>query len=199
MHGVKDSTREFVHRHAEVLGFVIFIVAMLIWAVVFVLFKVPKSYGDIGSAVLIVAFVAFFIWGRTPLLKRTTPGTVLTIREHLRRTNAYSQRIIIPVAAAWIAGVVFYKSGLTKLQEQALSIAGAVVLVLVLYWMVRRRLCCPRCGSDFSKERIAKVGRWSFDTTGTEDLWDACPHCGVSFDEPYRAVAEAQRPINPIR
>lgn len=186
---MKDSTREFVHRHAGVLGFVFFLLVMLIWAVVFVLLALPKSYGDAGIAVLMVAFVAFFIWGRTPLLKRTTPGAVLTIREHLRRTNAYSQRIIVPVVAAWIAGVVFYKGGLTKLQEQALSIGGAVVAVLVFYWIVRRRLCCPRCGSDFSKERIAKVGRWSFDATRPEDLWDACPRCGVSFDAPYGPIS----------
>jgi type III secretory pathway component EscS len=190
---VKDSTREFVHRHAEVLGIVFFLGAMVIWAAVFVLLALPKSYGEVGMAVLIVAFAAFFIWGRTPILERTTPSAVLTIREHLRRTNAYSQRIIVPVAVAWIVGVLFYKSALTKMQEQALSIGGAVVLVLVFSRVIRRRLCCPRCGSDFNKERIAKVGRWSFNLTRPEDLWDACPHCGVSFDAPYEdCIAKAK-------
>jgi rubredoxin len=50
---------------------------------------------------------------------------------------------------------------------------------------IRNRLCCPRCGTDFRQERFAKLGRWSMDPRGAEELWESCPQCGVSFDEPY--------------
>ena len=64
-----------------------------------------------------------------------------------------------------------------------MTIAGLIVLEIVELF-VKKRIRCPRCGTDFRKERLAKVGRWSLDLRMAADLWDACPHCGVSFNDP---------------
>jgi ribosomal protein S27AE len=69
---------------------------------------------------------------------------------------------------------------------QALSIGGGVAVALIASLFIRNRLRCPRCGTDFREARLEKLGRWSFDSRGSAGLWDACPHCGVSFDELYR-------------
>jgi hypothetical protein len=113
-----------------------------------------------------------------------------TIGEYLRRTRAYSWRFFILVAMVWIATVLLMGSGIPLMQRLRPGIGGVAVLSAVMFlivWLViRSRLRCPRCGADFRQERFAKLGRWSFDTRGTGELWDACPRCGVSFNDPLR-------------
>jgi hypothetical protein len=125
---------------------------------------------------------------RSPLT-RLKPGLAgipsVTIGEHLKRTSAYFQRIMAPLCAAWGAGVVLFVTGMSRIQQQALAIGGGVALFLIGSLFVRNQLRCPRCGTDFRKERIAKLGRWSGDNRGTSELWDACPRCGVSFNDPW--------------
>ena len=143
----------------------------------------------VAVAVLCVAFMAFYAWAITPLKRPEAriagvPG--LTIREHLNRTSALFVRLMIPIAGAWVAAIMLFGTDMTKAHQQAMSVGGGVVGILIGSLFIRNRLRCPRCGSDFRKERFAKLGRWSFDSRAIADLWDACPHCGVSFDELYR-------------
>jgi hypothetical protein len=137
------------------------------------------------DAVLAAALVG---WLRSPM-PRLKPGLTgapaLTIGEHFNRTNAYFVRIMVPLGTAWVAGVVLFVTGIPKMQQNALAIGGGVALGLIGSLFIRNQLRCPRCGTDFRKERIAKLGRWSWDTRGTEELWNACPRCGVSFNDPW--------------
>jgi uncharacterized C2H2 Zn-finger protein len=89
---------------------------------------------------------------------------------------------------AWIATFVLIGTGFPLMQGQALGIGGFAVLFavmsLIVWLVIRSRLRCPRCEADFRAERVAKLGRWSMDTRGMTELWNACPRCGVSFNDP---------------
>jgi uncharacterized C2H2 Zn-finger protein len=137
---------------------------------------------------LFVAFAAFFTWARTslPRIAPKGPVRVVTIAEHFKRTRTLSVRIIVPIVALWVVLTDSYPLQLPKGERNALAIGGGAVLGVVGSVFMVRRLRCPRCGTNFKQDRLAKLGRWSFDTRGTEEIWDACPHCGVSFDEPWR-------------
>jgi hypothetical protein len=93
-----------------------------------------------------------------------------SIREHFKRTNALFVRIMVPIAGAWVAAITLFGTSMTKAHQQVLSIGGGVVVVLVGSLFIRNRLRCPRCGTDFRNERLAKLGRWSFDSRGSADL-----------------------------
>jgi ribosomal protein S27AE len=75
--------------------------------------------------------------------------------------------------------------GLTKLQSAAISFFSGILLGLLLTVFFRGRFKCPRCSADFRKLRLAQFGRFSTDRRIYWELWDACPNCGVSFDEPF--------------
>jgi hypothetical protein len=189
---MKDTTADWIRRHEQLVGWAVFFPSM-IFAVILVVFLVPPESRDFAvravMAVCLVSFAAFYAWVRSPLtrLKSATAGIpVLTIGDHFKRTSAYHVRIMTPVLAAWIAGVLLFGAGLPKRQQQALAIGGGLVLSIPGWMFIRNQLRCPRCGTDFKRERFAKLGRWSFDTRGAAELWDACPHCGVSFNDPWR-------------
>jgi hypothetical protein len=150
--------------------------------------NVGKTVVRAAVAVSMVAFAGFYGWARFPTAPRKSSITgipILTIGEQLKRTHALFQRIMLLVGVSWCVGVTFLGPNLTVSKRNGFAIVGGLVLVLVGWLLVRNRLRCPRCGTDFKKDRIAKLGRWSLDARGTTELWDACPHCGVSFDEPY--------------
>jgi uncharacterized C2H2 Zn-finger protein len=192
-------SRSANQSHAGLIGGVFMFVALVIAALVFTALALPKSYIGAATAAVFTAFALFFAWARTPLLrsKSATQTGAPTIREHIKRTRAYFQRILVPAVVLWCVGLTFYKAGLTKLQQQGLAGAGGLVLLWIVWLFVRNRFRCPRCGTDFRQERIAKLGRWSTDPRGAEDLWDSCPHCGVSFtSHTTRSVnSESRRPL----
>jgi ribosomal protein S27AE len=188
---MKEETIEWVRRHAELIGVAFMVlggvVAAFVAALVFP--NVGKTAIAVGVAVSVLAFAAFFVWARFPVARiqsSTTGIPTLTIGQQLRRTRALFQRIVTFVLIAWVVGVTLLAPNLTAAERNGLAMVGALVLSFVGWLLVRNRLRCPRCGTDFKKERITKLGRWSMDTRGTADLWDACPRCGANFNEPYR-------------
>ena len=187
----KETTLDWVRRHAVTIGLAFFLLGTGFTAVLFTFFAPHSAHRAMSAAVavLCVAFAALYAWADTPLKRSEAPVVGvpgLTIREHFKRTNALFVRITLPIAVAWVAAITLFGTGLTKALQQASSVGGGLVVFLIAFLFIRNRLRCPRCGSDFRKERFAKLGRWSFDSRGSADLWDACPHCGVSFDELYR-------------
>jgi len=186
-----ETTPDWVRRHATTIGLAFFVLGTTLTAIFFAIFAPHAGHRAMSIAVvlLFVAFTAFYAWAVTPLKRsdaRMAGSPRLTIREHFKRTNALFVRIVVPIFGTWVGAIMLFGTGMTKAHQQALGVAGGVVGVLIGSLFIRNRLLCPRCGTNFRKERLAKLGRWSFDSRGTADLWDACPHCGVSFDELYR-------------
>lgn len=139
-------------------------------------------------AVTILTLALMVAWAQTPLPRpqSLTAGIPpLTIRHHFKRTTAVFVRIMVPLLCVWVVAVTLFFTDIPKLQQQVWAIGGGVALAFIGSLFIRARVRCPRCGTDFRKEHIAQFGRWLFDTRTTTDLWDACPRCGVSFDEPY--------------
>ena len=136
-----------------------------------------------------VVFGVIFVWGYTarPSVPNPEglPAGQITIAEHLRRGTTRYTQILVPLIVAWIAGVVFYGGSLPKPYYYGLVCGGSVGISLLGALFMRKGLHCPRCGCNFRKERIAKLGRFNMDARGTADLWDRCPQCGVSFSDPY--------------
>jgi hypothetical protein len=184
---VDEKHREWVRRHHIPIGIGLALVFMFFGVVLF-----PHSPSEV-AAVIAVLIGVFITWVRFPLarLKLSAAGTPsISIRDRLRRTNALFQRVMVPVLIAWVVGVTLFATDIPKSQRQPLLYGGALLIALIGGLYIRGKLRCPQCGTDFRKERIAKLGRWSFDTRMTTDLWDACPRCGVSFDEPYHRVCD---------
>jgi DNA-directed RNA polymerase subunit RPC12/RpoP len=130
----------------------------------------------------------FVAWVRTPLTRpKPTAGGVplVTITERFKRTEAYFVRLVVPIVAGWVAVLTLVPLGIPKLQQQALAIGGGVLLLAISALLLRHQYRCPRCGTDFNKERIAKFGRRWMDARCPADLWETCPHCGVSFNDPW--------------
>jgi MFS family permease len=187
----KETTLDWVRRHATTIGLAFFVLGTIFTAVLSAIFAPHSGHRAMSVAVVVlfVVFTAFYAWAITPLKRseaRMAGSPGVTIREHFKRTNALFVRIVVPIAGAWVGAIMLFGTGMTKAHQQALSVGGGVVGVLIGSLMIRNRLRCPRCGSNFRKERLAKLGRWPFDSRDTADLWDVCPHCGVSFDELYR-------------
>jgi hypothetical protein len=108
----------------------------------------------------------------------------MTIGEHFKRTRTLKRRLEL-VAFVCSVVLIFAEHRLTALERNVWGIVGAVAIVWATVMLFTRKLRCPRCGTDFKSPRSEKVGRWSRDRRGPEELWDACPACGVSFNEPY--------------
>jgi len=179
---VADSTGNFIKRHPRIVGGVGLSVGCVLAAIF-----VPRSLQNLALGAMIVAFGMLYVWSITTLPPRplAAPSKALTIRDQLKRNRTLYMRSVVPVAIAWIAAITLYHAPLPKWQEQGLAIGGALVVVLVGSLLVKNGLKCPHCACNFGKERIAKLGRWSMDTRGAEEIWDSCPRCSVSFDEPY--------------
>jgi hypothetical protein len=99
--------------------------------------------------------------------------TVTTIREQLQQRAARIRlvaRIGIPVLCIGIMLLVFphFSQPIRKAVKYLLAL-----LTVFLFYLLQRRLTCPRCRASLSS------------------LWDAttyagisrCPHCGANFDE----------------
>jgi hypothetical protein len=120
-------------------------------------------------------------------------GQAVTIREHFQR---FVKRVTyIVVAGALLVFVLIHLQypHLTRLQNVTIGLLGGLPLAALLIVFFRGRFKCPRCGADFQKLRRAQVGRSATDHRMYWELWDACPNCGVSFNEPYSRTAKRQK------
>ena len=188
---MKEETRERIRSHAELIGVAFIVIVGLIAAFIATFFfpSVAKTVVTAVVAVSMLAFAGFYGWARFPMVPwkfAIAAIQIPIIGEQLKRTHAFFQRIMLIVLVAWCVGVTLLVPNLAAAKRNGIAIGGGLMLFLVGWLLVCNWLLCPRCGTDFKKDRIAKLGRWSLDTRGTTELWDACPHCGVSFNEPYR-------------
>lgn len=110
---------------------------------------------------------------------------VVTIREHLQRFHRRVTyfAVIVVVLMAVLIGLRY--PHVTPLQNLMIGLIMGIPVSAVLLWVFKGRFKCPRCGADFQKLRRAQHGLSRMDTRIYWELWNACPHCGVSFDAPY--------------
>jgi hypothetical protein len=59
---------------------------------------------------------------------------------------------------------------------------GAVAHPILFHCFIYR---CPRCHADFMKPKSKWMEPSNRDKRFYWQIWDACPHCHVSFDEPW--------------
>jgi hypothetical protein len=179
---MSQPIRDWARRHVRTVAVSFLVVGMLLSAVF-----LPRSAQNMAVGGLVVAMGAFYAWATTTLPRRppTEPSPPLTIGDTLKRRRTLLVRIMVPVMIAWTVAVLWYPSTLTKMQKQLVAVGGSVVLFWILWFPLRQNFRCPRCGTDFKMERRAKLGRISFDQRGPEEIWDKCPNCGVSFNEPW--------------
>jgi hypothetical protein len=77
---------------------------------------------DVSPSCEVVAITALLVavvvaWARSPLTRlKSAPAGIpaLAIGEHLKRTSAYFLRIMVPLCAAWVAGVVLFVTGIPR-------------------------------------------------------------------------------------
>ena len=109
----------------------------------------------------------------------------MTIREHyelaFKRTKygTVAAGIVVVVALEW------RYPNVSKQQFLAIGLVMGVVFGVVLTLLGHFLYRCPRCHADFRKLRIKQMGRWNRDGRFYWQIWDACPQCLVSFDEPW--------------
>lgn len=188
---MKETTRAWIRKYAEIIGIGLMLLGGILTAFVAALLFPSAGKTVMASCVgvLVLVFAVFYAWARFPMPPNLfSKVSTLTISGQLRRTQAFFQRVMLVVLVAWCVAVTLLVPKLTATQRNGAAIVGSLVLSFVGSLFVRNRLRCPRCGTNFKKERIAKLGRWSMDFRGSTELWEACPHCGVSFNESYRLI-----------
>lgn len=173
-----ESKLDYIRRRHRAIGMACLVAGAILAAIL-----LPRHEQTFALVVLMVLFAAFYAWATTSMPRQTSAvsGLSETIGDHFKRTRTLHLRITVPICFAWIGIALFYPSPLTELERFALAVGGGWVFMFMVHRMSRAH--CPRCHTDLWKERVAKLGWWSKDQRGPEELWDACPHCGVRFDE----------------
>jgi len=114
----------------------------------------------------------------------------MTIREHFQRVFNRIKYGSVGGVLAVVLAPDFAGYHLTRRQDVVFGLLLGIPFVLVVLLLTRRRFLCPRCGTDLQKlvqqQLRAERRSWlKFDGRMFYERWDACPHCGVSFSEPY--------------
>jgi hypothetical protein len=179
---MKDTTREWLIRREKPIA-VTFVVLVGIVAAI----ALPKEYMKYVIACIIVAIGVFVSWTRTqPAPTIANPQISPSIREHMLRVHVWYVRTTVVLCIGWIAAAqVVWSSNAERGKFYLVGLAGALVITLLASLIARPYLRCPQCRTNFRKERIAKLGRFSRDPRSAAELWDSCPQCGISFDTPY--------------
>ena len=117
----------------------------------------------------------------------------MTIREHFKRVFDRIKYGCVALAIVLVALTEWRYPHLTRLQNAGIGLLLGVPISAILVLVLRGRFLCPRCGTDLGKLRNREArnerrgrGWFSADRRLLWEAWDACPHCGVSFHEPYR-------------
>jgi hypothetical protein len=119
----------------------------------------------------------------------------MTIREHYGRLM---RRITlgIGVSVMSIAGILMWRFPALRSIFGGL-VASAIVAIPAIY-IVKTRFLCPRCGANMNnvqREQTRTEGRQQGSTEWVDpglmfwQRWNACPQCGVGFDEPYKPIS----------
>lgn len=109
----------------------------------------------------------------------------MTIREQYESVLKQTTYGVIAVGSVVFIAFIWRYPHAPRRQSGLLGLLLGVVLAPVLVMLGRVLYRCPRCHADFQKLRVEQLGRWHPDRRMYWQLWDACPQCHVSFDEPW--------------
>lgn len=108
-----------------------------------------------------------------------------TIREYFQRSHG-RKRLVLTACAVILAAIIRWRyQDLTRIQADAFMGALLLPIFIALGLTPIGRVRCPRCGSDLKQLQSEQLGRMKRGTGKPWELWDSCPKCHVSFDEPY--------------
>jgi hypothetical protein len=101
----------------------------------------------------------------------------MTIREYCALRMRLARRIAIPLGVIFLLGSAAFQV-LAKVRINSWYLAGVAGLIIACVMLpIFRWTRCPCCGQSLSKV-VASSGN------GRLPQLDACPHCGVSLDQP---------------
>ena len=118
----------------------------------------------------------------------------MTIREHFQGVFNRIKNVTVVVAIVFACFLTWCSPKLTKPQYFAICFLFGIAIGCVLLLVMRRRFLCPRCSADLRKLRSQETrqaglrGRFG-DRQLLWVAWNACPKCGVSFDDEYGLIA----------
>lgn len=114
----------------------------------------------------------------------------MTIREHFQRVFKRIKNGAVAVTVVLCVAVTVLFPQRTRLQVVGTTVLLGVVIVGALCRVVRRRYLCPRCGANLARLRTLELRRMPFAQRMRTNRqfwqeWNACPHCGVGFEEEW--------------
>lgn len=112
-------------------------------------------------------------------------GNHMTIREHYELVVKYTKYGAIAAVGAVLIAFMWRYPNAPRWQGPVLGLAIGAVLGPAIIILGRVLYRCPRCHADFQKLRVKEFGRGYRDKRMYWQLWDACPQCHVSFDDPW--------------
>jgi hypothetical protein len=176
----RDKIYDFIRRHPQFTGLTL----LVLGAVLMALF-VPRSLQKISSFGLLLGFTLFVFWAKTSSEKKQQrpAGGIVTIADYFKRSRLLLTRAVGIPCIVWCV-IVSFDDQLSRGHQQIAAVSGGLVIACLGWLLFRDRFRCPQCGTNFRKERLEKLGRWTMDKRGTEELWDSCPNCHVGFQTP---------------
>jgi predicted RNA-binding Zn-ribbon protein involved in translation (DUF1610 family) len=117
----------------------------------------------------------------------------MTIREHFVRVRNRILWAAVCVMVALLGLIWWLSEKLTKLKAEIAFVVIVIILTGVLKRLFWGRFICPQCGTDlgklFREEREREGVSARDDRREIWERWNACPKCGVSFDEDWGPIA----------
>lgn len=144
------------------------------------LFMVCGIWLTLFGAALIV-FVRSAISFLGPRISPNSP----TIREHFQRAHRLKRLVLTACALTLGVLIRWHYQRVTRLEADAFMAVLLIPIFIALGLTPVGRCKCPRCGSDLDQLQPEQLGRMKRGTRKPWELWDCCPNCHASFDEPY--------------
>lgn len=108
-----------------------------------------------------------------------------TIREHFQRSHRLKRMVLAACAVILVVMVRWRYQDLTRVQADVFMAVLLVPIFIAVGSTAIGRVKCPRCGSDLKELQSEQPDRTKRGLRKPWELWDSCPKCHVSFDEPY--------------
>jgi hypothetical protein len=105
----------------------------------------------------------------------------MTIREYLRFRHLTAVGFAVALGLAGYIVCFFLEASRPGLNTHPIVTAPLIAVVIVGI-ATRWSLPCPRCKANLYKLRLAQFG--AKDRRPVWWVFDKCPNCGVSFDDP---------------